>query len=448
MNQNDFSKGSMFRHIITLAGPMFLAQLVHLLYNVVDRIFIGRMPAATYAMSGLGLCLPVITMIIAFANLVGMGGAPLTSIERGKGNNQRAELILGNSFIMLLLLSALIMVFGYALKTPILKAFGASAQTLPYADGYMSVYLLGTPFALISLGLNSFINAQGFGKTGMLTTVIGAVINIILDPVFIFTLHMGVAGAALATILSQFVSAAWTFGFLISKRTILKIRKSNCRLRFAVVKSILSLGLAEFMMQVTNSIVAVVCNRTLAQYGGDVYIAIMTVLNSIREMGFLPSSSFSGAAKPILGYNYGANRPDRVWQGIKLTTVFSFSLLLIFWVIINLFPSQIFRVFTSDEEVIRLGTHAARLYFFGFFMMSLQSSGQAAAVGLNRSGQAIFFSIFRKVVIVAPLTVILPRFMGIDGVFVAEAVSNFIGGLACYITMLLTIGRDLKKQMS
>lgn len=445
--KNDFSQGKISTHIINIAGPMMLAQLINVLYNIVDRIYIGRIPnAATLAMSGLGICLPLIAVITAFANLYGMGGAPLCSIARGEGKLKRAEEIMGNSFILLVGTGVILMIVGYIFKTDLLWLFGASAETIPYADGYMSIYLLGILPVMIGLGLNSFINSQGFSKIGMMTVLIGAVINLVLDPVFIFGFNMGVQGAAAATVIAQTASAIWTLQFLLGKKTILKLKKECFILKWNYVRSIITLGTAGFCMAMTNSIVAIVCNRTLQGYGGDTYVAIMTIINSIREIGFLPGQSIANASQPVLGYNYGAEKYQRVLDGIKFTTIFCIILMTAVWAFITAFPSQLIRIFSTNEEVLRLGVGAIRIYFFGFFAMSLQSAGQATAVGLGKSKQAIFFSIFRKVIIVAPLTIILPKFMGVDGVFYAEAISNFIGGGACYITLIFTVIKDLRKQ--
>ncbi|MCD7949117.1 MAG: MATE family efflux transporter [Erysipelotrichaceae bacterium] len=447
-NQNNFAIGSLPKHIMSLAGPMIVAQLINVLYNVIDRIYIGRIGSnATLAMSGLGICLPVITIITAFANLFGMGGSPLCSIERGKGNNDKAEVIMGNSFTLLLIFSFLIMIFFYIFKTPILWAFGASKETFAYADSYLSIYLVGTLFVLVELGLNYFINSQGFATIGMMTVLLGAITNIILDPLFIFYFDMGVSGAALATVFSQLLSAIWTFQFLTSKRTILKLKLSCMKLRWHYVKRIFSLGTAGFMMGITNSIVTIVCNSTLQIYGGDLYVAIMTIINSIREVTSLFGQGIANASQPVLGYNYGAKEYKRVIDGIKFTTITALALMLIVWLSVTLFPEVYISIFSDNSEIVADGTRAIRLYFFGFFMMSFQMCGQSVAVGLGKSKQAVFFSIFRKVIIVAPLTIILPRFIGVDGVFISEAISNFIGGSACYITMLLTIGRDLQKRI-
>ncbi|MCD7809890.1 MAG: MATE family efflux transporter [Erysipelotrichaceae bacterium] len=447
-NQNNFAIGSVPKHIMSLAGPMIVAQLINVLYNVIDRIYIGRIGSnATLAMSGLGICLPVITIITAFANLFGMGGSPLCSIERGKGNNNEAEIIMGNSFTLLLIFSFLIMIFFYAFKTPVLWAFGASNETFAYADSYLSIYLVGTLFVLVELGLNYFINSQGFARIGMMTVLLGAITNIILDPLFIFYFDMGVSGAALATVFSQLLSAIWTFQFLTSKRTILKLKLSCMKLKWHYVKRIFSLGTAGFMMGMTNSIVSIVCNSTLQIYGGDLYVAIMTIINSIREVTSLFGQGIANASQPVLGYNYGAKEYQRVVDAIKFTTITALALMLIVWLSVTLFPQVYISIFSDNSEIVADGAHAIRLYFFGFFMMSFQMCGQSVAVGLGKSKQAVFFSVFRKVIIVVPLTIILPRFIGVDGVFISEAISNFIGGSACYITMLLTIGRDLQKRI-
>lgn len=446
--QNNFALGNVSQHILRIAGPMIVAQFINVLYNVVDRIYIGRLPeVASLAMSGLGLCLPLISIIIAFANLFGMGGSPLCSIARGSGNNDLAEEIMGNAFSLLIICSILIMLVGFIFKEPLLWAFGASENTIGYANDYMTIYLLGTPFVLIGLGLNSFINSQGFAKIGMMTVLLGAVTNIILDPLFIFVFSMGVKGAAIATVISQCISALWTLQFLTGKKTILKLKKEKMILKIKHVQKIFALGMAGFMMGVTNSVVTIVCNVTLQTYGGDFYIAIMTIINSIREVVSLPGQGLANASQPVLGYNYGAKQYQRVLKGIRFTTLTCFLTSFVLWLSITLFPQLYIQIFSHNPDILKEGVQAIHLYFFGFFMMAFQMSGQSIAVGLGKSKQAVFFSIFRKVMIVVPLTFILPIYIGIQGVFIAEAISNFIGGGACYLTMLLTIGKDLKKKV-
>lgn len=449
LQKNDFSKGSIVKNILNLALPMTLAQLVNLLYNIVDRIYIGRMPEhATLAMTGLGLTLPIITFISAFANLFGSGGAPLCSIARGRGNHEEAEKIMGNSFSLLLISGVILTILGLLLKEPLLYLFGASDATFPYANGYITIYLLGSSFVMVGLGMNSYINSQGFGRIGMTTVLLGAIANIILDPIFIFIFDMGVKGAALATILSQFLSAAWIFRFLTGKKTILKLRLRNLKLRARTVNDITLLGLSGFAMAVTNSSVQIMCNKYLSIYGGDLYVGIMTVINSIREIIFMPVSGLTSAAQPVMGYNYGAGAYNRVRSSIKFMSVVCIIYTILAWGILHLFPHFFIQIFNQDEELIRHALPALRIYFFGFFMMSLQMAGQSTFVALGKAKFAVFFSIFRKIIIVVPLTAFLPTIfhLGVNGVFLAEPISNFIGGTACFVTMLRVVMKELKEE--
>ena len=448
-DQNDFSKGSVVRNIINLAVPMTLAQLINVLYNVVDRIYIGRIPGAgSLPLTGVGLCLPIISMVTAFANLFGMGGAPLCSIERGRGNVDEAEKIMGNSFAMMVIFGIGLTVLGIALKRPMLYLFGASDNTYPYADQYVTIYLLGSLFVMAGLGMNSFINSQGFGRIGMMTVLLGAVANIILDPIFIFVFHMGVQGAALATIISQALSAAWILKFLTGKKTILKLRRSAMKLEKKRVLSIMGLGLSGFTMSITNSLVQIVCNATLRDFGGDLYVGVMTVINSIREVVQLPVQRLTNSSQPVMGFNYGAEKYGRVKEAIRFTSVVAIVYTCAMWAGLYFAPGFFIGIFSSEPELLEIGVPAMHIYYFGFFMMSLQMAGQSVFVALGRAKNAVFFSIFRKVIIVFPLTVILPHLWGLgtDGVFLAEPISNFIGGLACYVTMLLTVWRELGRK--
>lgn len=445
--KNDFTKGSVGKNIIKLALPMTLAQLINILYNIIDRIFIGRIPeTGTLALTGLGLTFPIITIILAFANLVGLGGAPLSSIERGKGNIEKAELIMGNSFTMLISLGALLTVITYIFKTPILYLFGASDATIPYANSYLNIYLIGTIFVLLGLGMNSYINAQGFAKIGMLSIALGAILNLILDPIFIYGFSMGVSGAALATIISQFCSCVWILKFLTGKSTILRLKLRCMRLHLETVKNIVSLGLSGFVMALTNSSVQIVCNSILSIYGGDIYVGVMTVINSIREIAQMPIGGISSGAQPVLSFNYGARKNKRVIEGIKFMTIVCVIYTSMAWLIADFHGEIFIRLFNDEPELINIAVPCLSVYFFGYFMMSFQFSGQSTFVALGKSKQAIFFSVFRKVIIVVPLTILLPKMgFGSMGVFIAEPISNFVGGLACYITMLLTVGKELKR---
>lgn len=442
--ENDFSKGSIIGHMLRLAGPMTLAQLVNVLYNIIDRIFIGKIPNdATNALTGLGVAFPICTVTIAFANLVGMGGAPLFSIERGKGNEDEAKKLLGNSFSLLIILGLLTSVTGLIFKKPLLYLLGASSATFDYANQYITIYLCGTIFVMLSLGLNSFINAQGFARTGMLTVSIGAACNLILDPVFIFILGMGVKGAALATIISQFIAALWTFTFLTGKKTIIKIEKDCLIPNFKRTMKIFGLGLSGFTMSITNSAVQMVNNAVLSVWGGDLYIGAMTVINSIREVVHMPVQGISNSSQPIISFNYGAGEPERVKKAIRYM---SFALLIYTvsaWILVMLFSKPLILLFNDNPALMNVTVTSMHIYFQGFFMMSFQFAGQSTFTALGRSKQAVFFSLFRKVVIVIPLIYILPHIgnLGVNGVFMAEPVSNFIGGIACFATMYFTVYR-------
>ena len=431
-----------------MAVPMTLAQLVSILYNLVDRMYIGHIDGAgTLALTGLGLCLPVISVVIAFARLSGMGGGPLCSIERGKGNLEEAEKIMGNSFTLLLIFAAALTVLGEIFLEPLLYAFGASGGTIGYAMDYGRIYLAGNLFVLISLGMNSFINAQGFARIGMMTTLLGAVANILLDPLFIFALGWGVRGAAIATVISQGLSALWVLKFLRGKKAILRLKKSCLGLHWGRVRRILTLGFSGFVMALTNSVVQVACNSVLSAFGGDLYVGIMTVINSIREVVSMPVQGLTGAAEPVLGFNYGAGKPKRVRQGIVFISLTAVGYSLLVWLLVRTIPGPLISIFNSDPDLIAAGIPALRLYFCAFFLMALQFAGQSTFVSLGKSKQAIFFSIFRKVIIVVPLTLWLPHMggLGVSGVFWAEAISNVIGGVFCFGTMLVTVFLPLGK---
>ncbi len=442
--QNDFSQGSIPRNIMSLAIPMTAAQLVNVLYSVVDRIYLGHLPGSdSLALTGLGITMPIVSILMGFANLCGTGGAPLCSISRGEGDDREAERVMGNAFLLLLILGAAATVFFLALKGPILYLFGASPDTSPYADGYMTIYLCGTLFVMVSLGMNPFINAQGFGRVGMMTVLLGAAVNIALDPLLIFVFHMGVQGAALATVFSQALSAGWVLAFLTGKRAILRLRRVDLRLDGPRTKKIVSLGLAGFFVNMTNSLVQVVCNATLQTYGGDTYVGVMTIINSLREVFIMPVQGLTNGSQPVAGYNYGARQYGRVREAIRFSVGVTVAYSALFWAAAMALPGPLIRIFKSDPDILAAGVPALRIYFALFLFMSLQIAGQGVFTGLGRSKQAVFFSLLRKAVINAPLTLLLPLWMGATGVFAAEAVSQLIGGLACFTTMYLTVYRPL-----
>lgn len=442
----DFSRGKMWRIITAQAVPLTAAQLIQLLYNIVDRIYIGHMPeAGSLALTGVGLTFPFVTLILAFANLFGTGGTPLFSIARGAGDDKKAREIMGNVFTLILLSSVIITVICYIFRTPVLYLFGASDATIEYAEGYLKIYLIGVMFSMITAGMNGFISALGFPKTAMWTTIIGAVLNLILDPIFIFGLSMGVSGAAAATVISQGVSSAWVMWFLLSGKSKITLSLSNMKLRVKTVLNILGLGISGFVQQGTNCLVQIVCNVTLQSYGGDLYVGIMTIINSIREIVSLPITGLSSGAQPVLGFNYGADKPKRVKDGIRFMSAAGALYTAAVWLVIELAPAAFIRIFSSDAQTVEFGIRAVRLYFLGFVFMSLQFMGQSAFVGLGKAKKAVFFSLLRKVFIVVPLTIFLPMLMGLgtDGVFIAEPISNLIGGAACFLTMWITLYRKL-----
>ncbi|WP_087342576.1 MATE family efflux transporter [Flavonifractor sp. An306] len=438
----------MARNIIHMAVPMTVAQLINILYNVVDRMYLGRLPGHL-ALTGLGLCLPIISILMGFANLCGMGGAPLCSIHRGRGETDEAERIMGNSFTLLILFGLSLTGLCLAFRRPILYLFGASDLTFPYANDYLTIYILGTVFVMVGLGMNPFINSQGFSRMGMMTVTVGAVVNIVLDPIFIFGMGMGVRGAALATVISQGCSAVWVLRFLTGRRAILRLRLSALRLHAGRVKRILSLGSSGFAMSMTNSLVQVLCNATLQAWGGELYVGVMTVINSIREVISMPVQGITNGCQPVLGYNYGAGEYRRVRQGIRFTTALTMAYSLVVWLLVLLFPEFLIRTFNNEPDLIAAGIPAFRIYFATFFCMSFQFIGQSVFVGLGRSRQAVFFSLLRKAFIVAPLTLLLPALgLGVDGVFLAEPISNVVGGLACLLTMYAVVYRPLGKMKS
>ena len=446
--KNDFTKGPVWKCIVAQAVPLTIAQLVQLLYNVVDRMYLGHLgDANSMALTGVGLSFPIITLIMAFTALFGVGGVPLFSIERGKGNVEGAREILGNSFALLLSSSGVLMVLMYIFHKPILYAFGASDVSIVYASAYLKIYLLGTVFSMITTGMNGYINAQGFPRIGMCSIIIGAVINIILDPVFIFVLDMRVAGAAFATILSQCCSAIWVLSFLFGKKAIIGLKMKYIRIRKDITLRIVKLGTSNFIMQGTNCFVQVACNTTLQTFGGDLYVGIMTVLMSVREIFMLPVHGMVHGAQPGVSFNYGAKRYDRVKEGIRFNTLVGAVFMIVSWALVGIFPKVFFSIFSDDITMLDAGVKMLQIYFFGFVFMAFQLAGQSTFQALGDAKHAIFFSLLRKAIIVVPLTLLLPRVgFGVSGVFLAEPISNVIGGLCCYITMRMTVYKQLDRE--
>lgn len=444
--QGNFAEGSIPKNILGMAGPLIVAELVSVIYNIVDRIYIGHIPdIGTAAFSGVGICLPVVTLVSAFASLSGMGGSPLFSIARGHGDSEQAKNILETDITMLLVNSAALMVILIPLLKPLLNILGSDADTLPYAYSYMLIYMIGTPFVLIGIGMNPFINAQGYAKTGMLTIVIGAVLNIILDPIFIYALNMDVRGAALATVISQCVSAVWVLRFLVKEAP---IRAERLHIDADVAKNVIKLGATGFTMKVTTSLTQAVINMTLKAWGGELaylYIASMSIISPIREVSWLPMQGFVEAFKPVASYNYGARRYDRVKEAIRFILSVNLSVGLLMWAVIQFFTEPLIRLFTSDVQLIANTIPCMRAFFRFYFLMALMMSSQNTFVALNMPRRSIFFSLNRKVILVVPLTVVLPYYMGVMGAFYAEALSQLFGATLCFLAMILTVYRHLDR---
>ena len=446
-NQHDFSQGSISKAITRLALPYIGAQLLNALYNVVDRVFIGHIPGdGRLALTGVGLGFPLIMIVAAFSGLFGTGGAPLCSIARGAGENEKAERIMCNSFTLLIITGIVLPALCIAFMKPLMYAFGASDATYPYAADYMTVYLSGSIFVMIALGMNPYIQSQGFAMISMITVTAGAVLNTALDPLFIYVFKMGVTGAALATIIAQFVSAVWVFRFLTGKKAILRLSLKAMKLDFGIIKKIVSLGVSNFIMSVTNSAVAIVCNSALKRYGGDIYVGVMTVISSVKNIVFMPIQGFTNSAQPVMGFNYGAKQYDRVRQCIKFTICVAFGFATVIWLFMLAFPGTVIKIFNSDPELVRFGKRAVRIYFGLYISLAFQMCGQTTFVALGKSKQAIFFSLLRKVFLVIPLVYLLPGMfgMGVDGVFASEPISEIVGGGACFLTMMLTLWPKLK----
>jgi len=451
--KSDFSQGSIAKNILALAIPLTLAQLTVVLYNVVDRAFIGHIEAVGRdAFTGIGLVMPITYIITAFANLCGTGGAPLCSIARGRNDEKRAQRIMGVSFTFLLLTGCALTLLFYLFHEPILYLVGGSPETVAHARNYLLIYLAGTIPVMIGLGMNPFINAQGFGKTGMMTTLLGAVINLILDPVFIFVLDMGVQGAALATVIAQTCSAVWVLAFLTGRTAILRLSRESLGLDAAILKRVCGLGLTGFTFSVTNSLVQGLGNAQLQAYGslsgnGSLYVAAMTAITSTREIVFQPIRGLTQGAQPVIGYNYGAGKYSRVRESIRFLTASCLTYNVVIWLVLMAFPQAFILLFNDDPGLIEIGVKTMRVYYAAYVMMSFQMIGQNTFVALGRAKNAVFFSLFRKVILVIPLMLALPRLWGLGayGVFAAEPVSDIIGGLACYTTMMLTVWREMKQ---
>ena len=437
--------------IFSLALPTALAQLVNMLYNIVDRIYVGHIPGSgSLALAGLGVTYPIIVLITAFSNLIGMGGAPRASVAMGRGDYKTAEKILGNCITLLIVLSVVLSVVFTIYGEPVLRAFGASENTLPYAMAYLRIYLMGTIFVQFTLGMTPFITNQGFAKTSMATTCIGAVCNIILDPVFIYGFNMGVEGAAIATILSQAVSAVWVLIFFTGKRSVLRIRKENLIPAGRTLALVLSLGVSPFLMTATECVIQLAFNTGAATYGGDSAVAIMSILFSVAQIANLPVQGFCQGAQPVVGFNFGARKMERVRQAFKIMLAVSMGVTTVVVGAVELAPQLFLGLFSSDAELIALGTAPLRIYMLGFFFMGAQLACQQTFLGLGEAKISMFIALLRKVILLLPLSLVIPRVFGalglsqLVGLYVAEPVSDIISASTCTILFFAIEWKKLK----
>ena len=426
--------------IFSLALPTALAQLVNMLYNIVDRIYVGHIPGTgSLALAGLGVTYPIIVLITAFSNLVGMGGAPRASVAMGRGDYKTAEKILGNCITLLVVLSVVLSVVFTAFGEPVLLAFGASENTLPYAMSYLRIYLLGTIFVQFTLGMTPFITNQGFAKTSMATTCIGAISNIILDPVFIYGLNMGVQGAAVATILSQALSMIWVLCFFLGKRSVLRIRKENLVPDKAIMALVLSLGVSPFLMSATECLIQLSFNTGAAKYGGDNAVAIMSILFSVAQIANLPIQGFCQGAQPLIGYNFGARKLERVRKTFLVMLSVSMGVTTLVVAAVEIAPQLFLGLFSSDAAIVAIGSAPLRIYMLGHFFMGAQNACQQTFLGLGEAKLSMFIALLRKIILLLPLSFIIPGIFGmlgasqLVGLYVAEPVSDCISASTCTI---------------
>ncbi len=435
------------RLILSMAIPTVVAQIVNVLYNIVDRIYIGHIPeTGATALTGLGICFPIVMLISAFSAFAGAGGAPLAAIELGKGDRVKAEKILSNAFTMLLFFAVILTAVFMVFKKPILYAFGASDDTIVYAMQYLEIYLCGTIFVQISVGLNTFITCQGNSKIAMCSILMGAIINIILDPIFIFVLGMGVRGAAVATIISQACSAVWVLGFLVSKKSGIRVKLSNMKPDRKIMMSIGALGIAPFVMQSTESLINIVFNSRLQLYGNDMYVGSMTILQSIMQIFVVPVQGITMGTQPIVSYNYGAKNFDRVKKTFKYTVMTTFILTCLCTLAAFTMPSVFARMFTQDQELINLVVKVMPIFMAGVWIFGVQLGCQSTLMGMGQAKVSLFLALLRKVILLIPLTVVLPRFFGVKGIFFAEPIADTLASIITFVTFLLVFKRILKKE--
>ena len=445
--QPDLGCDPIGRLMIRLALPSVVAQTINMLYNMVDRMYIGSIEGVgALALTGVGLTFPVITLISAFSSLFGAGGAPLASIKLGEGNREGAERILGVSAFMLLCSSVLLFSVFQLTMTPLLTAFGASGNTLPYATDYLSVYLLGTAFVQLVLGLNPFITAQGNAREAMISVVIGAALNIALDPLFIFVLGLGVRGAALATVISQGCSCIWVVSFLAGRRSKIRLRPRQVRFCLPVVRSTMALGVSPFTMVFTESAIQVVLNRGMMTYGGDLYVGTMTIITSVVQLFTTPLMGYTNGVQPLMSFNYGAGKLDRVRKTFKYLLLSALAVTFTYCSLIELFPRVFIRLFAHDEALIELTVRGLRIYAAGLCIFGIQNAAQSMFVGLGQAGISLFIAVLRKVILLIPLALLLPHAFGVTGVYLAEPIADVLSVATAATLTLLNFNKILDRR--
>lgn len=448
MEKNKLESQPVGKLLMQLAAPAILAQVINALYNIVDRMYIGHIEGiGAYALTGVGICFPILMIISAFAALVGNGGAPIAAIKMGEKDNKTAEKIMGNCFSLLIIISVILTTIFSIFKKDILLMFGGNEETISYAVDYIGIYLIGTIFVQISLGLNAFINTQGFAKTGMLTVLIGAISNIILDPIFIFGFDMKVKGAALATIISQGISATWVLLFLFGKKTQLKFRKENLKISKKIVLPVLALGVSPFIMQSTESLVSIVLNVSLEKFGGTMAVGAMTVISSIMQMIFMPLQGLGQGAQPIISFNYGAKRIDRVKKTFKIFFISALTFTGVTWLSLMLFPGAFVNIFSSDAKLYGLTVWGLRIFMSGILFFGAQIACQQTFVALGQAKVSLFLALLRKIILLIPFALILPYFFEdkVFAIFLAEPCADILA-VATTVTFFVIKSKKLFKE--
>ncbi len=445
--KQDMGSGDVKKLLLQLMIPAVVAQVVNLMYNIVDRIYIGHIEGiGAAALTGVGLFAPILMLMNAFAMLIGAGGAPRTAIAMGQGDKEQAEKIVSNSFTMLLIFALVLTVVFWVGAPSMLRLFGASDTTLPYALAYSRIYILGTIFVLIVMGMNPFITAQGFAKISMLTTVIGAVINIILDPILIFVFGLGVRGAAIATVLSQAVGALWILKFLTGPKTNLKLSRSKMKLEKNIILPVMGLGISSFVMLSTESLLSISFSSSLARYGGDIAVGAMTVITSVSQLATLPLQGLCQGGQPVISFNFGAGEKDRVKDAFRFQLILCVSYVVIFWLVMMLVPGAVASIFTSDAALIEYTTWALRIYMAGIFAFGVQICCQQSFMALGQAKVSLLLACLRKLVLLIPLIFILPHLLPdpVFGVFVAEPVSDILAAVITAVTFFSRFDKILE----